>query len=45
LTLLEAAERREAEVQAAGVGGGVIQLERDVGADHGEIAKRATEGR
>jgi hypothetical protein len=42
---LEAAERREPEVQAAGVGGGVIELQRHVGADHGEIAQRAAKRR
>jgi hypothetical protein len=42
---LKPAQWREAEMEPAGVGGGVIVLERDVGADDGEIAKRAAEGR
>ena len=40
---LEAAKRRQAEVEAASVGRGVIELERHVGANDGEIAERAAE--
>ncbi len=43
--ILKAAQRREAEVDAAGVDCCVIELQGDVRANHGQITERAAERR